>query len=73
MNFKKFCEQCSHYKFDLHNGIICGLTRTKPSFEDECKNFKIDPNRVKLLKEREHYYQMISARFLRGYLVACRC
>jgi hypothetical protein len=40
-NFK-YCHNCTNRKIDYKEGIICGLTRQKPDFEDECKDFNFD-------------------------------
>lgn len=53
INYDKFCNKCKHYKFTLSEGILCGLTDTKPAFVDECENFECDPTRAKKLEIKE--------------------
>ncbi|RMG33271.1 MAG: hypothetical protein D6732_12315 [Methanobacteriota archaeon] len=43
MDYQKFCERCQHYQFNLEEGILCGLTHQKPSFEESCDKFELDP------------------------------
>ncbi len=47
MNYALTCKRCQHYNFDLQKGILCGLTKEKPSFQNECKDFLLDPNKEK--------------------------
>ncbi len=49
MDYKKFCERCKHYEFNINEGIICGLTKTKPNFEDTCKDFVLDEKREQIV------------------------
>ncbi|MBN1781596.1 hypothetical protein JW948_10755 [bacterium] len=42
MDYKKWCKRCANYDFDLKKGIICGLTKNKPDFQDSCKDFALD-------------------------------
>jgi hypothetical protein len=34
------CRQCTHKELDLNTGIICGLTKKKADFEENCMEFK---------------------------------
>lgn len=36
------CKKCKKRKFDLAQGIICGLTNGKPTFENSCPDFEND-------------------------------
>ena len=36
------CKKCKRRKFDLKQGIICGLTNEKPNFVDKCPEFEKD-------------------------------
>ena len=47
MNYQQYCNSCKNYDFDIKKGILCGLTGLKPSFENECSNFVLDPIRRK--------------------------
>lgn len=42
MNKLDFCKKCKKRKFDLKQGIVCGLTNEKPTFEDNCPDFESD-------------------------------
>lgn len=33
------CKQCKHREFNPESGIVCGLTKNKPAFEDTCWHF----------------------------------
>jgi len=35
----KFCKVCKNQKFDMKNGIICGLTYQTADFEEQCHSF----------------------------------
>lgn len=43
----EFCKKCQNRQFNLHKGILCGLTMKVADFEQECGNFSLD-------KEVEH-------------------
>jgi predicted nucleic acid-binding Zn ribbon protein len=34
------CKKCSNQKFDRNQGIVCGLTGNKPTFEETCPDYK---------------------------------
>lgn len=36
------CKKCTKRKFDLQQGIVCGLINEKPTFEDSCPDFEAD-------------------------------
>lgn len=40
-----YCRICLNRKFNLKEGIVCGLTDQKPDFENTCPNFKTDQKR----------------------------
>lgn len=42
MNKIDLCKKCQNRKFDLKQGVICGLTDAKPAFEEKCADFKAD-------------------------------
>lgn len=42
----EFCEKCVNQKFDWHQGIICSLTNQEADFEENCKNYILDENKV---------------------------
>ena len=56
MDYKKFCERCKHYDFNLKDGIICALTKMKPNFEDTCKDFILNPDKNKQETSRGKMY-----------------
>lgn len=35
----KFCKICKNQKFDMNQGIICGLTNQRADFEETCDSF----------------------------------
>ena len=45
----EYCKVCKNQKFDLSQGIICGLTNKKPDFELKCESYIEDSN----LKNKE--------------------
>lgn len=45
----QFCKVCNNQRFDMKQGIICGLTNTIADFEDTCINFDED----EVLKEKQ--------------------
>jgi uncharacterized RDD family membrane protein YckC len=47
----KFCKICVNQKFDLKQGIICGLTDAPATFENECPDFLEDIEKMKKEKE----------------------
>ncbi|WP_462319562.1 hypothetical protein [Marinilabilia sp.] len=38
----RFCKICKNQKFDIKQGIICGLTEQKATFDLECAQFEED-------------------------------
>lgn len=38
----KFCRICEHNKFDKQQGIICGITQSRATFEGTCHSFVED-------------------------------
>jgi len=47
IDYDFFCDRCKHKDFDLQKGVLCGLTNMKPAFEDDCKDFVLDPEKGK--------------------------
>ena len=52
-----FCKKCLNRKMDLKQGLVCGLTGQRATFEKECPDFKIDEkikhkelNKVELIR-----------------------
>ena len=37
------CQQCLLRDFNLKSGVVCSITKEKPTFEDNCIDFKEDP------------------------------
>lgn len=58
-----YCQQCAHVKSNSPNGVLCGLTNEKPSFEEECDTFLVDPEIVKETKKGEKSYSMLKLDF----------
>lgn len=48
-----YCKICTNRKTDVSTGIVCGLTNEKPTFEDECADFKADEDQIQYYKERQ--------------------
>lgn len=36
----KICSMCKNHKKDEYRGVLCNLTNKKPSFEENCENFR---------------------------------
>lgn len=54
------CSLCKNRRFSLKEGLLCGLTNSKPSFHVECPNYLYDIEEIQraevrkqLEKERE--------------------
>lgn len=47
MNNIEICKKCNKRNFDFKQGIVCGLTNEKPTFNDICPDFEKDPSVVK--------------------------
>jgi hypothetical protein len=37
-----FCKRCVHREMDIKRGVLCGMTREKPTFEQECSDYEED-------------------------------
>lgn len=52
-----FCKQCTNRKFDQQQGVICGLTNEKATFQDTCPDYNHDetykPPQVQSTDEEE--------------------
>ncbi|RXP54517.1 rhomboid family intramembrane serine protease [Lutibacter sp. HS1-25] len=48
----EYCKVCKNQKFEINQGIICNLTNQKADFENECKKFEIDEQKVETNKEK---------------------
>ena len=55
VDYDSFCRRCKFYDFNLSKGILCGITKLKPDFEDICSNFSLDPERDKKLKVKNEW------------------
>ncbi len=40
----QICKTCSNYKFDMKTGVSCGLTDSKPDFNENCIHYKGSTN-----------------------------
>src|SRR5690606_8472787 len=45
-----FCVVCKNKEYSFKEGVICGLTKQKPKFQDECENYN---EHKELLEERK--------------------
>ncbi|NOU59598.1 hypothetical protein [Marinifilum caeruleilacunae] len=45
------CELCDLQAFDFKSGIICGLTKQKPSFQKQCSNISLEQKLAEKLVE----------------------
>lgn len=51
----RFCKRCVHREMDFKRGVLCGMTREKPTFERECPDYGEDPAyRETALPESSH-------------------
>ena len=54
VDYDEWCRKCQNYKFDINEGILCGLTNATPAFEGRCPDFKLDREKA----ERVHHGQV---------------
>jgi hypothetical protein len=47
---RSFCTICENREFSLNTGIICGITKSLPEFEEECPNYLFDKNELQKRK-----------------------
>ena len=52
-----FCSICKKRSFDFNQGVVCGLTREKPDFENNCSEYEYDSKRDKEIKQ-EVYWEL---------------
>ena len=61
----KLCKNCKYQGFDPNNGIVCSLTRQKPSLEDGCQYYSAAqsqmPENVKQHIEGHAYHNVNSS------------
>ncbi|MBN1996216.1 hypothetical protein JW935_01605 [candidate division KSB1 bacterium] len=48
-----FCKKCQHRDGSLSRGILCGLTKNKPDFEQTCPDYVEDPDEAKRISRLE--------------------
>jgi len=48
----ELCKKCVNRSFDSSQGIVCGLTNAKPTFQMTCQEFVKDVAEEKKLNER---------------------
>jgi hypothetical protein len=53
----QYCKVCVHKKMDFQQGLLCGLTNEKPSFDMFCRDYERDVASEKKQKEREEVSQ----------------
>jgi rhomboid protease GluP len=44
----EFCKKCINKEFNMQEGLLCGLTKKKADFEDECNDFEFDHSKAEL-------------------------
>lgn len=49
----ELCKKCVNKSFDSTQGIVCGLTSAKPTFQMTCQDFVKDVAEERRLNERE--------------------
>jgi hypothetical protein len=49
----KYCKLCVNRSFDASQGIVCGLTKSKPTFENICPDYKRDESVPEEIDNRE--------------------
>ncbi len=47
------CRNCKNRKFDQATGVVCGLTGSKPAFEENCPDYVADEAAIEIGRERE--------------------
>ncbi len=45
MKFDLYCQRCQYYSIQARQGIICGLSGSKPNFKNVCPHFILDKAR----------------------------
>ncbi|GGG19647.1 hypothetical protein GCM10011344_20430 [Dokdonia pacifica] len=53
----QYCKVCVHKKMDFQQGLLCGLTNEKPSFDMFCKDYERDVAAENKQKERDEASQ----------------
>jgi hypothetical protein len=48
----ELCKKCVNKSFDSSQGIVCGLTKAKPTFQMTCQDFVKDVAEERRLNER---------------------
>lgn len=53
-----YCKTCQKRTFDTTIGLVCSLTNAKPTFEENCEDYLLDPKvkaqpKVKVKTEEE--------------------
>ena len=70
MDYKRYCERCQHSESNLKEGIICGLTKAKPNFDDTCKDFILDEKRAQVVeKQKSTIYPASGGKRFANYLL----
>ncbi|MEM9327472.1 MAG: hypothetical protein AAGA85_17530 [Bacteroidota bacterium] len=49
----QYCKICQNRTLDVNIGLVCGLTQAKPTFENNCVDFKPDEEEANRLIARE--------------------
>ncbi len=66
------CKRCTNRKMSRTEGILCGLTDAKPTFEDECPDYNEDEAQVARLErfEKQHNPEEVNKESIYRYLTA---
>lgn len=58
----EFCSNCKNRSFSQKDGVICGLTQEKPSFEYVCSSYNMDEtalNRNNLIEDKKTHHEKV--------------
>jgi hypothetical protein len=65
----EYCQVCKNREFDTKQGVICGITKAKATFESSCADFVEDSTqKQKLNKSNDNTVQENSAEFPRVFI-----
>lgn len=65
----EYCQVCKNREFDPKQGIICGITKAKATFESTCADFVQDSaQKQKLNQSNNNIVQEGSAEFPRVFI-----
>ncbi|MCG8701850.1 MAG: hypothetical protein MI922_27600 [Bacteroidales bacterium] len=64
----KYCKVCKNQSYNLSEGLICGITGEKPSFEEKCINFDLDKEAEKQITSKENLDISVFNNHLKSYI-----